>query len=131
MQKLSEREKVEYWRGHVSRFVGSNKTQKQYCRENDISYSKFKKWRYKFPKDFPVSQNRVIPTNKESKSGATDFAAVRKFAAVKIIDDASNKEIQGQIAKLYLNKDIYLELPIELEMRNLQKLFQALGIIQC
>ena len=135
MQKLSQREKVKYWRGHVSRFVASNKTQKQYCRENDISHTKFKNWRYKFLKEFPSNQEILIkkaskPNNKTFAT-LTDGTTTRKFAAVKIIDDVSNKQSKGQITKLYLNKDIYLELPIELEIKDLQKLFQALGIIAC
>jgi len=42
MLTLTEEERRQYWHSHISNFIASKKTQKQYCKDNDISYAKFK-----------------------------------------------------------------------------------------
>ncbi|MBP9723018.1 MAG: hypothetical protein KBD64_07690, partial [Gammaproteobacteria bacterium] len=55
------------------------------------------------------------------------------FAAVNIIDIAigTDKQAAAPLVKLFLNKNIYLELPAEVDIKNLQKIFSALGVLQC
>ena len=111
---------------HISNFVASKKTQRQYCKDNDISYTKFKGWRYKFSNEFPPDKEHPKVKQKiESKT--------RKFAAVDIIDIdiGVDKQPATSLAKIFLKKDIYVELPAEIDINNLQKIFSALGALQC
>jgi hypothetical protein len=119
-------ERTQYWHNHISNFVASKKTQRQYCKDNDISYTKFKGWRYKFSNEFPPDKEHPKVKQKiESKT--------RKFAAVDIIDIdiGVDKQPATSLAKIFLKKDIYVELPAEIDINNLQKIFSALGALQC
>jgi hypothetical protein len=39
MLTLTKQERAQYWHSHISNFVASKKTQRQYCKDNDISYT--------------------------------------------------------------------------------------------
>lgn len=126
MLNLTKQERTQYWHNHISNFVASKKTQRQYCKDNDISYTKFKGWRYKFSNEFPPDKEHPKVKQKiESKT--------RKFAAVDIIDIdiGVDKQPATSLAKIFLKKDIYVELPAEIDINNLQKIFSALGVLQC
>jgi hypothetical protein len=126
MLNLTKQERTQYWHNHISNFVASKKTQRQYCKDNDISYTKFKGWRYKFSNEFPPDKEHPKVKQKiESKT--------RKFAAVDIIDIdiGVDKQPATSLAKIFLKKDIYVELPAEIDINNLQKIFSALGALQC
>ncbi|MBP9777660.1 MAG: hypothetical protein KBD25_00595 [Rickettsiaceae bacterium] len=133
MLNLTEQERAQYWHSHISNFIASKKTQKQYCKDNDISYNKFKGWRYKFSNEFPPDEEH--PKVKQKRAQILNTTAIpvepktNKFAAVDIIDIGVDKQPATPLIKLFLNKNIYLELPDEIAVKNLQKIFSALGVL--
>lgn len=134
MIKLSKQERTEYWHNHISNFVVSKKTQQQYCKDNNISHTKFKSWRYRFPNEFPANQEHPKSKQKKSKDLNTSNPVtntINKFAAVEVMDACIDKQPTAQLTKLHLNKNIYLELPVGLDVNHLQKIFSALGVLQC
>ncbi len=90
MLTLTEEERRQYWHSHISNFIASKKTQKQYCKDNDISYTKFKSWRYKFSNEFPPDAEH--PKVKQKRAQLSNTIAIpiepktSTFAAVNIID---------------------------------------------
>jgi hypothetical protein len=135
MQNLTAQEEIEYWRKHIAQFVASNKSQRNYCKSSSINYGKFKTWRYKLSDEFPVNQEHPRAKNNKAKSKAAIKSKTvatnvgNKFAAVEIIKDHPGHEMTAQPIKLYLNKYIYLELPNMIDVNNLQKIFNALGVL--
>ena len=67
MLNSTRQEKSIYWKDHISKFITSGKSQKSYCKDNDLSYSKFKGWRYKFSNEFPVNQNHPRAVESRAK----------------------------------------------------------------
>lgn len=61
------KDELEHWYEHISKFVISGKTQKEYCLSNGLNYSQFKKWRYKFSDEFPVNQDHPRAKKELSK----------------------------------------------------------------
>ena len=135
MLNLTKQEKIIHWKDHISKFVASGKSQRAYCNDNDLSYSKFKGWRYKFSNEFPVNQNhpRVIEgrAKKAEKVVSTPVGTGNKFAPVELISDKFVKLPQDTPLKLYLNKNIYIELPSDIDAKNLNKIFTVLGVLPC
>ncbi|MFO8083785.1 MAG: hypothetical protein R6U27_05645 [Desulfobacterales bacterium] len=43
--KAENEEKRRWWKEHVDTWSASGKTQTAYCRENDLSYSRFQYWK--------------------------------------------------------------------------------------
>lgn len=135
MLNLTKQERTQYWHSHISNFIASKKTQKQYCKDNDISYTTFKGWRYKFSNEFLSNQEHPKVKQKRAQLLNTTVLPIdsktRKFAAVDIVDINIDKQPATPLVKLFLNKNIYLELPSNIDIKNLQKIFSALGVLQC
>ena len=135
MLNLTKQEKTIYWKDHISKFVTSGKSQRSYCKDNDLSYSKFKGWRYKFANEFPVNQNhpRAVEsrTKKAKNLTPTPSITINKFAPVELVADSTVKPEETKAIKLFLNKNIYIELPPEIATDNLNKIFAALGVLSC
>lgn len=57
------REKAEYWKGHIERWKESGRRQIEYCLENNLSRHRFTYWKCKGDKnnDKEVSRTRFIP----------------------------------------------------------------------
>ena len=125
-----------YWRDHVAAFVTSGKTQKDYCKLNNINYSEFKKWRYKLSAEFPVNKfyQRAITNKAENEINVTlakSPTVNSLFAAVKVVDKAC-KQIDTPptvIARLRLKDHISLDLLGGIDASDINKIFTALEIL--
>ena len=51
-----------YWQGHIERWQQSGQSQQAYCREHDLSYSRFHYWRHKLRQDEQRDVQRTRPT---------------------------------------------------------------------
>jgi len=135
MLNLTKQEKIIYWKDHISKFFASGKCQRAYCNDNGLSYSKFKGWRYKFANEFPVNQNhpRAVESRTRKTKNVTSSSVVtgNKFASVELIVDSIIEPPVTNSLKIYLNKNIYIELPSEIDTKNLNKIFEALGVLPC
>jgi len=62
-KKDRDREKAEYWRGHIDRWKESGQRQIDYCSENNLSRHRFTYWKCKGNKNNhkEISKTRFIP----------------------------------------------------------------------
>ena len=58
--RLSREGKVEYWSAVIADFESSGLKQKDYCKNNDISFSGFKYWRYRLSERKRRSSNPML-----------------------------------------------------------------------
>lgn len=125
----------DYWHDHVAAFVASGKTQKDYCKINNLNHSAFKKWRYKLSAEFPVNnfhQRTII--NKEKIGNKVEpgesITANNLFSVVKVVDkDYKQIDAATVIATLRLKENISLDLLDVISSAEINKIFTALGIL--
>jgi len=124
-----------YWHDHVAAFVSSGKTQKDYCKLNNINHPAFKKWRYKLSAEFPVNKfyQRAITNKAENEinvAPAKSSTVNSLFAAVKVVDkDCKQIDNPTVIARLRLKDHISLDLLGGIDASDINKIFTALEIL--
>ncbi|MBP9778141.1 MAG: hypothetical protein KBD25_03060 [Rickettsiaceae bacterium] len=123
-QELPQTQDCNFWYNHVSAFVVSGKTQKEYCKEHSLKYSTFKGQRYKYADKFPVNENHPKALASINKKTSSISKPLNKFARVQVIEPSGHTTI-----KLYLKSNIYLELPADINSDCLNKYFKALGAV--
>ena len=132
MLDLINKNNEQYWRDHLSAFMASGKTQKEYCKDANINYSTFKRNRYKLADKFSVNRsnnNLKQNTNKKAISTNDKSTSTNIFTAIKI-EESNNKIIaHSQTIKLFLKSNNYLELPVNIDSEYLRRLFTVLGML--
>ena len=100
----TRQDRQEYWANHVKSFHKSGLTQRDYCRQNNISYWSFNLWK------------RKIET-----SGCTGFHQVP--AEIIQVEPPSDKNIE-----ITIHDHLRISIPHDFPERTLRRILKILGI---
>lgn len=96
-------DKQQYWKHHYNSFLKSGLTQREYCRQKDISYWTFNQWKRKFNKSDVDRSIQEIP--------------------VKI----SSEKASGQSFEIIFTNKLRLSVPDNFSCDTLKKILSVLG----